>query len=116
MSEPQTMRINNIDYIRKDSVPAPYVSRKDGPYEIGKCYLVFTVTAAIHGRLVEVTPQELVLTNAAWIADTGRFSDFITGKIEPKEIEPFPWNEPVVIGRGSIIYASIRDGEFKVQK
>ena len=44
------------------------------PYEIGANYLIRTVTMIDTGRLVAVTDQELVIEEAAWIADTGRFT------------------------------------------
>lgn len=73
------------------------------PWEIGKCYLIRTVTMTETGRLVAVTPQELVLEDACWIADTGRFADALkTGKYN--EQEPFP-DGRVIIGRGSVIDA-----------
>lgn len=74
-----------------------------GPWEIGENYLIRTVTMIDTGRLVAVTPQELVLEDAAWIADTGRFADAIA-KCEFGEIEPFPAGK-VIIGRGSIVDA-----------
>lgn len=73
------------------------------PYEIGKIYLIRTVTMIDTGRVVRVTSQEIVLTDAAWIADTGRFSDAVK-KAEFSECEPFPDGE-VIIGRGSVIDA-----------
>lgn len=72
-------------------------------WEIGKTYLIRTVTMADTGRLVMVTPQELVLEDAAWIADTGRFSDAVKNA-QFGEVEPFP-DGRVVIGRGAIIDA-----------
>ena len=72
---------------------------------IGENYLIRTVTMADTGRLVAVTPQELVLEDAAWIADTGRFADAVA-KAEFGEVEPFPAGR-VVIGRGAIIDAVI---------
>jgi hypothetical protein len=68
--KPETIKIDEVEYIRKDVASTPYVSRKEGPWEIGKSYFVRTVTMAIHGKLVDVTQQELVFVNAAWIADT----------------------------------------------
>jgi hypothetical protein len=44
-----------------------------------------------------------VLEDAAWIADTGRFSDALKSA-KFNEVEPFP-NGRVIIGRGSIIDA-----------
>ena len=49
----------------------------DSHWEIGKCYLIRTVTMIDTGRLVAVTDKELVLEDAAWIPDTGRFSDAV---------------------------------------
>jgi hypothetical protein len=52
---------------------------------------------------VAVTPQELVIEDAAWIADTGRFADAVK-KAEFGEVEPFP-DGRVIVGRGAIIDA-----------
>ena len=72
-------------------------------WKIGANYLIRTVTMIDTGRLVAVTPQELVLEDAAWIADTGRFAQAVE-KAEFGEVEPFP-DGRVVIGRGAIIDA-----------
>ena len=71
------------------------------PFEIGAVYLIRTVTMIDTGRLLRVTPTELVLEEAAWIADTGRFADALK-KLSFNEVEPFPDGE-VIIGRGAII-------------
>lgn len=73
------------------------------PYKIGENYFIRTVTHYYTGKLERVYAHELVLSQAAWIADTGRFSDALkTGKLN--EVEPFPEGE-VIIGRGSVIDA-----------
>jgi hypothetical protein len=72
-------------------------------WEIGKIYLIRTVTMIDTGRLVAVTDKELVLEDAAWIGDTGRFATALTSA-EFSEVEPFP-DGRVIIGRGSIIDA-----------
>ena len=75
------------------------------PYDVGKNYLVRTVTMILTGRLVEVGPQELVLEDAAWIADTERWWDSLsTGKL--REVEPYPEGR-VIVGRGGIIDACV---------
>ena len=76
----------------------------DSPWEVGKYYLIRTVTMIDTGKLIAVTDKELVLEEAAWIADTGRFADALTGSKEFNEVEPFP-NGKVIIGRGAIIDA-----------
>ena len=75
----------------------------DSPWEIGENYLIRTVTMIDAGKLVMVTPQELVLEDASWIADTGRFMQAVENA-EFGEVEPFPSGK-VIIGRGSIIDA-----------
>lgn len=51
------------------------------PYTVGTTYIIRTVTMYYTGRLQSVWPGELVLSDAAWIADTGRFSTALsTGK------------------------------------
>lgn len=75
----------------------------DDHWKIGKVYLIRTVTMIDTGRLVSVTPQELVLEDAAWIADTGRFSDAVKAAAF-NETEPFPDGQ-VIVGRGGIIDA-----------
>lgn len=74
------------------------------PYQVGKNYFIRTVTNYLTGELVRVTPKELVLKNAAWIADTGRFMDLLKNGA-PKEVEPFPEGEEVIVGRGAVIDA-----------
>lgn len=74
------------------------------PYKVGENYLIRTVTMIQVGRLESVGDKELVLSSAAWIADTGRFYDALkTGKLN--EVEPFL--DEVIIGRGSIVDATI---------
>ena len=115
MSKPVTMKIDEIEYVRKDSI-TNYVARKEGPWEIGKKYMIRTVTMIQHGLLVDVTPTELILAKASWIADTARFSDFLHGKAEPSEVEPFPQDKIVIVGRGALIDAVELDGDFSKQK
>lgn len=73
------------------------------PWNIGKNYLIRTVTMTQTGRLVQVTEHELVLEDAAWIADSGRFSEALA-KCQFSEVEPFPKGR-VLIGRASLIDA-----------
>jgi hypothetical protein len=74
------------------------------PYQVGKNYFIRTVTHHYTGRLVKVTSKELILEDAAWIADDGRFMNALKeGKLN--EVEPF--QDDVVIGRGAIIDATI---------
>lgn len=57
------------------------------PFQVGKCYLIRTATMAQLGRVTAVYPQFIALSNASWVADTGRFADALrTGALS--EVEP----------------------------
>ena len=73
-------------------------------WRVGEKYLIRTVTHYYTGRLKAVTDKELLLENAAWIADTKRFYDTLT-KGEFNEVEPF--NTDVIVGRGAVVDAAI---------
>ena len=89
-------------------------SEPSHPYEVGKNYFIRTVTHHLTGKLMKVTSKELVLDDAAWIADDGRFHDALkTGKLN--EVEPFPGS--IIVGRGALIDACIWSHELpRVQK
>lgn len=70
------------------------------PLAVGNNVFVRTVTHYYTGRIVELTATEIVLEDAAWIADTGRFSEALsTGQLN--EVEPFPLL--VAVGRGALV-------------
>ena len=72
-------------------------------WEVGKNYLIRTVTMIDTGRLVAVGEHELVLEDAAWIADTGRFQQALESA-SFSEVEMFPKGR-VIIGRAAVIDA-----------
>lgn len=77
--------------------------RNVGVWNVGQSYVIRTVTMIQIGRLIEVTDNELVMEEASWIADTGRWMNFLKdGKIN--ECEPFP--DKIIVGRQSIIDAT----------
>lgn len=83
---------------------------KSNPFMvIGTDYFIRTVTHYFTGRLVWVGDKEIVLEKVSWIADTGKFSEFVNGKTV-NEVEPFPSSSTVIIGRGSIIDMTERIG------
>lgn len=86
----------------------------DSHWEIGKCYLIRTVTMIDTGRLVSLTDKELVLESAAWIADTGRFSDALA-YAEFNEVEPFP-DGKIILNRAAIIDAVVIQKVNRSQK
>lgn len=59
------------------------------PFQIGKPYLIRTVTHYYTGRLSEIVGKFLILDECCWIADTGRFMEAVKeGKFN--EVEPMP--------------------------
>ena len=73
-------------------------------WKIGANYLIRTATMIDAGKLVAVTEHELVLEDASWIADTGRFGKALeSGTFN--EVEMFPAGSRVIVGRGSIVDA-----------
>ena len=81
----------------------------DVPFQVGKAYFIRTVTYFATGRVKAIVGQFLVLEEAAWIADTGRFSDAmakgVMSEVEPVEVtmylnmnsitDAFDWNKPL---------------------
>lgn len=69
----------------------------------GQAYLIRTVTMIDTGVLVSVNEHEIILKDAAWIADTGRFNETLkSGSFS--EVEPFP-DGLVAVGRSAVIDA-----------
>jgi len=72
------------------------------PFKVGRAYLIRTVTNYWTGRVASVGDQEIVIEDAAWVADTGRYHQAVAdGTLV--EVEPVPG--AVIIGRGSIVDA-----------
>lgn len=67
----------------------------DHPFEIGKKYLIRTVTMIQTGMVKSIRGKFIVLEQAAWIADTGRFSEALEDQEKMKEVEPFK-NDAIV--------------------
>ena len=82
---------------------------KPGFFETGKCYFVRSVTCYYTGRCVSWDGQLLILDDAAWIADTGRFADALKSHTF-SEVEPYPGR--IAIGGGAIVDASEWAGEL----
>lgn len=83
---------------------SPIAAEKFNPYEIGKNYQIRTVTHIVTGQVVSVGGTEIVLVDAAWVADTGRFADAVA-KCEYNEVEPYPDGVHVIVGRTAVIDA-----------
>lgn len=86
---------------------------KPHPFKIGENYLIRTVTMYAVGRLDAVYETELVLSSASWIPETGDFHDaLVNGTL--KHVQPF--KEDVVVGRGSLVDATIWTCKLPTEK
>lgn len=91
------------------------VSNEEHPYKLNENYFIRTVTFHYTGKLVTVFENELVLENACWIPDDGRFADALkTGSFN--EVEPYPIEEPIIIGRGALIDAQVFNHALPTQQ
>lgn len=78
----------------------------DHPFEVGQAYFIRTVTYHYTGRVTEIRGNWITLEDAAWIADSNRFFQFLTSwKTKNPEIEPYPAG--VFINCDTIVDASI---------
>lgn len=78
------------------NTPHPYTNL------VGKNIVVRTVTMIYVGNLISIFPGELVLRDASWIPETGRWTQFVAeGDI--RECEPYPDGQSVIVGRGAIV-------------
>lgn len=73
------------------------------PLSVGNKVFLRTVTHYYTGKILQVTATEIILDDAAWIADTGRFSNALaTGVFS--EVEPFP--ATISVNRGAFVDAT----------
>lgn len=90
-----------------DDEPSASPGLASDPWIISRRYLIRTVTHYWTGQLFRIYPNELVLQDAAWIPDTGRYSE-ATCIENLDEVEPREGH--VIIGRGAIVDAVTWDG------
>jgi hypothetical protein len=85
-------------------------TKKDGgaqllhPFQIGKSYIVRTVSFANVGKLKDIKGNWLIMSAASWIADTGSWADCLQKANSFKQVEPF--KDDVYINIDAIIDAT----------
>jgi hypothetical protein len=96
------MEINGVVFVPKsENIQEVVIDGEQQPYVIGKSYYIRTVTHHYVGMLKSIYKNELVLSNASWIADSGRWYNALQSGVLI-EIEPYPSDVNVIIGRGAI--------------
>ena len=72
----------------------------DDVFAVGSKVFIRTITMYYTGRIRAITEGFVILEDAAWIADSGRFSDALkNGTLS--EVEPFP--DPVAVQKAVIV-------------
>ncbi len=84
------MNINDLTIGQmKEILSLGGVTKKELPFEIGKSYLIRTVTLYQVGRVFSICGDFVELECASWIGDTGRYHDCLLNGVF-KEVEPYP--------------------------
>ena len=109
----KTINLNELSFaelqkkIKEMQAQKTKVVSKESGWEIGENYLIRTVTHIQVGQLEEINDKEIILCNASWVADTGRFHEMQLKGLEnddDSEIEPFVNN--IIINRSALIDAT----------
>ena len=100
--------INGEIYVKESTTSLAPVSDDDPPY--GGVMLIETVTKYYVGEVVSVCPQDIVLHDACWVANTGRYHQFLATGDGGNTTELEPCRDGIaIIGRGSIVCAQPYD-------
>ena len=97
----ETIIVNGIKYVPESSQVVTDLSHAEATFlQIGKIYLIRTVTMIYLGRVKAMTKNELLLEECAWIPETERWAQCVAeGKF--KEVEPY--KNDVVVFKGAIL-------------
>jgi len=98
------VNINGVDYVQKAGDVSKVNIDYCIPFSVGCKYFFRTVTYHMVGRIHNVVGNFLVLSDASWVADSGRFmsaiKDGILDEVEPvgdayinidSVVDVFPW-------------------------
>jgi hypothetical protein len=72
------------------------------PIRVGNAVFIRSVTHFYTGKIESVDKQSIVLSSAAWIADTGRFATAMSSGAF-SEVEPYEDGQCVAVERGGIV-------------
>ncbi len=95
------MSLNNNE--KEDGAQTGGTYYPKSPLRTGNKVFIRTVTNYYTGEVIDITADEVLLKDAAWVADTGRFSQALkTGVLN--EVEPF--TGVISVNRGAIVDVS----------
>lgn len=96
------MKSGLIEKLLEKALESENGCEKSGdPFEIGKAYLIRTVTYHQVGILKDIQGDFLIFKDASWVADSGRFSECLS-KGTFSEVE---YVGPMMINRTAIVDA-----------
>ena len=104
----KVITIDGTKYVpESDYLKAKMQSKATGKsevFEIGAEVFIKTVTYNYTGRIVDVVDGFVFLEDVAWIADSGRFTEFMKEEKEPQSMESELYGDRIVkINIGSIV-------------
>lgn len=71
------MKTSLVEKLLEKALDTDTECSSDLPFEVGKSYFIRTVTYHIIGTVDKISGPFLVLSEASWVADSGRFSKAI---------------------------------------
>ncbi len=96
--------VNDLHAAKSELPPIKPAKSGEWLWRVGAVYLIRTVSYHYTGEFVGFNGpnnSEVVLKDAAWIADTGRFMQAVQdGTLS--EVEPYPVNALVAVNRAAI--------------
>jgi hypothetical protein len=100
----EKMEINNETWVKESSIdkstPMSFTPIEGEVLEIGRKYFIRTLSYHYVGLLIGLTDTRLVLEQASWVADSGRFGEALkSGGLD--EVECYPTQ--VFINRGVVV-------------
>jgi len=97
----KTIEINGVEYVEKNSTN--YIQPEGEFLQVGKNYFIRTFSYHYVGKLVAINENNLILENASWVADSGRFGEaLVNGKLSETE----KYVHDVVLFRNSLLDAT----------
>lgn len=76
------------------------IAKVASPLRVGANVIIRTVTHYYTGKIAVLSKDEIVLIDAAWIADSGRWNTALANGMLT-EVEPFV--DPVAVSRGAVV-------------
>ena len=100
MTNPESLSIDDVKYVRADLARNSNEYNENYDCIIGNQYVIETPTKYWVGTLAKETETHYIFVNAAWIVSTGNFSDYCDGA-KPNYMEPMKKGSHIRISKGA---------------